>query len=692
LKTRKVVLKALKASDVPMTAEQLLAGPAAGVSMQHLRDTMRHLVGTGHAVEVRPGAWVALRERNLVSGRITVNPRGYGFVQTPAGDAYVAGRDMHGAMHGDTVTLRLFQRRKGEGHSGEVVEVSEHRNETVVGRFEKQGRVALVAPTDRRIRTDVMIDRTGFGGANTGDIVVTKLTRWPSAGNAAQGFITEVLGKETDPGVDIEIVIREHSLATEFPAEVEEAAHAIPEKVGELEPGRTDLRDLFTITIDPVDARDFDDAISLERVDGAFRLWVHIADVSHYVPWGSVIDREAVQRATSVYLVDRVLPMLPERLSNGICSLAPDVDRLTMTAEFDLDKTGLVERYKLYPSAIRSDLRCDYEGIQRWLDTDEGWPSEKAAEMIKDFRMLAAALGKRRKERGGLDFESVEPKVWLDEKGKPVEVTLREKTVATNMIEEAMIAANEVVARHMRDKDSPMVYRIHEDPEPDALEAVSVILSEFDYPIKDIGAATPRTFQKLIAYAANRPERLLINSLLLRALKRARYVDYLDSHFGLASEAYTHFTSPIRRYPDLIVHRLLKAQLTGGLEKTPTSDMVGELEWLAEHSSIMEREAEAAENESVKVKLCELMTRHIGEEWPGIISGVTPHGAYVQLDNTAEGLVHVTAMADDYYRFDGERFLLYGEHTGKVWRLGQAVTVRIVDVAVADRRIEMEWV
>jgi ribonuclease R len=691
MRTRKAILKVLKSADGPMTFDQLLAGPAAGVSPAHLRDTMRHLVKTGHAIEVKTDLWVALRERNLAQGRISVNPRGYGFVATPAGDVYVAGRDMHGAMHGDTVTIRLFQRTRGESRSGEVVTVVEHRNDTVVGRFEKQGRVALVAPTDRRIRADVVIGHEGFGGANTGDIVVTRLTQWPSAGRAAQGFVTEVLGKPNDPGVDIEIVIREHGLLTEFTKEVEDAAHAIPEKVGEIEKGREDLRDLFTLTIDPVDAKDFDDAISLERVDGAYRLWVHIADVSHYVAWGSEIDQEAVRRATSVYLVDRVLPMLPERLSNGICSLNPGVDRMTMTAEFDLDKTGLIQRYRLYPSVIRSDVRCDYEGVERWLETDEGWPDEKAATVLKDFRQLAAALGKRRTERGGLDFESVEPKVWLDERGKPVQVTLREKTVATNMIEEAMIAANEVVARHMRDKDAPMVYRIHEDPEPDALEAISAILKEFDYPIKDIGAATPRTFQKLIGYAARRPERLLINSLLLRALKRARYVDYLDSHFGLASDAYCHFTSPIRRYPDLIVHRLLKAQLAGKLDKSPTADMVNELEWLAEHSSVMEREAEAAENESVKVKLCELMVGHIGEVWPGIISGVTSHGAYVQLDNTAEGLVHVTAMTDDYYRFEGERFLLYGERTGKTWRLGQEVEVRIVEVTVADRRIDMEW-
>jgi ribonuclease R len=691
VRVRKVVLKALKSADGPMTFAQVLAGPGHGFKPVLVRETLRHLVKTGHVVEPKPDVFVALRERNTVQGRISVNTRGYGFVATPTGDVYIGVSDLNGAMHGDTVAVRLHQRARGKGQAGEVVEVVEHRNQTVVGRFEKQGRIGIVAPTDRRIRGDVLIGHDGFGGASTGDIVVARLTQYPSPGKAAQGSVEEVLGKESEPGVDVEIVIHEHGLRDAFPKEVERAAAAIPEAVTEIEPGREDLRDLLTITIDPVDARDFDDAISLERVDGGFRMWVHIADVSHYVPWGSVIDQEAVQRATSVYLVDRVLPMLPERLSNGVCSLNPDVDRLTMTAEFDLDKTARVEGYRLYPSVIRSDQRCDYEGIQRWLETDAGWPTPDVERLVKDFRKVAASLGKRRTERGGLDFESVEPKVWLDPEGKPVEVTLREKTVATNMIEEAMIAANEVVARHMRDKEAPMVYRIHEDPDPDALAQIAVVLKEFDYPIKDVGAATPRTFQKLIQHAHERPERLLINSLLLRALKRARYVDYLDSHFGLASDAYCHFTSPIRRYPDLIVHRLLKAQLTGSLDKPPVADMVPELDWLAEHSSVQEREAEGAENDSVKIKLCQLMAEHIGETYPGIISSVSSFGAFVQLENTAEGLVHVTAMADDYYKHDAERFLLYGERSGKVWRLGQAVTVRIVDVALADRRIEMEW-
>lgn len=691
MRVRKVVLKALKSADRPMTFAEIQTGPAAGFKPALVRETMRHLVKTGHVLEPKPDVFVALRERNLVQGRISVTNRGFGFVATPTGDVYVAANDMHGAMHGDTVLVRLHQRVRGKGQAGEVAEIAERRNTTIVGRFEKQGKIGIVAPTDRRIRGDVLIGHDAFGGARTGDIVVARLTQYPEPGRAAQGAVEEVLGKEADPGVDVEIVIHEHGLRDAFPGEVERAAEAIPESVTTIEPGREDLRELLTITIDPVDARDFDDAISLERIDGGFRLWVHIADVSHYVPWGSVIDEEAVKRATSVYLVDRVLPMLPERLSNGVCSLNPQVDRLTMTVQFDLDRTGRIEDYRLYPSVIRSDHRCDYEGVQRWLDTDDGWPSDEVARLVKDFKVVATALGKRRTGRGGLDFESVEPKVWLDADGKPLEVTLREKTVATNMIEEAMIAANEVVARHMRDHEAPMVYRIHEDPDPDALAQIATVLQEFDYPIKDVGAATPRTFQKLIQFAHDRPERLLINSLLLRALKRARYVDYLDSHFGLASDAYCHFTSPIRRYPDLVVHRLLKAQLVDALDREPTASMAHELEWLADVSSVMEREAEAAENDSVRIKLCELMAEHVGEVFPGIVASVTSYGAYVQLDNTAEGLVHVTAMADDYYRFDAERFLLWGERSGRIWRLGQAVSVRIVDVALADRRIEMEW-
>ncbi|MCE5190536.1 MAG: VacB/RNase II family 3'-5' exoribonuclease, partial [Actinomycetia bacterium] len=459
--------------------------------------------------------------------------------------------------------------------------------------------------------------------------------------------------------------------------------------VGEIARDRTDVRDLFTVTIDPTDAKDFDDAISIERREGGFRLWVHIADVSHYVPWGSVIDEEARVRSTSVYLVDRVIPMLPERLSNGVCSLNPAEDRLTFTIEMDLDKTGLVEGARLYPSVMRSDRRLDYDSVDRWLSSGE-FPDEQLKGMLTDFRQVAEAIHTRRISRGGLDFDTVEARVRLDESGKPLEVVLRRRTVATNMIEEAMVLANEVVARHMRDARAPMVYRIHEDPDPDALDQIAVILKEFDYPMKDIHGASPQTFQRIVAFAKGRPEELLINSLLLRALERARYSEVLEGHFGLASDAYCHFTSPIRRYPDLIVHRLLKAQLVGTLDREPVASMAQELSWLAEHCSAMEREAESAEDSSQKVKLTRLMADHLGEVFNGIVTGVMSFGFFVELENTAEGLVHVNALKDDYYRFDAERFMLRGENHGTQYRLGQRLKVRVLDVSVSERRIDFE--
>ena len=633
------------------------------------------------------------RQGGLIVGRISVNRRGYGFVEAEEGDIYVASRDMAGAMHRDVVGVRLTASRGRQGRSGVVAKVIERANETVVGRYERHGRLGIVVPSDPRIRTEVFVPSRDGAGAEDGDIVVARLTAYPSRRNAAQGVVEEVLGAEGEPGLEIEVIIRQHGLRTEFSAEVH--AEAAAERLdidGALKAGgRADLREIFTVTIDPADARDFDDAISIQRIDGRLRLGVHIADVSHYVAWDSAIDREARRRATSVYLVDRVLPMLPEELSNEICSLKPDEDRLAFSVLMDLSADGVVESYELTPSVIRSDRRFDYDSVQSWLDGEAPFPDTESERTLREFLRVARAIGERRVARGGLDFETVEAKVVLAEDNiTPVDVRIRQRTDATNMIEEAMILANEVVAGHMTRAGAPMVYRIHEDPDADALGQVAVILKEFDYPMKDIHGASPATFQRIVHFAHGRPEQRLINSLLLRALQRARYTDYLGTHFGLASEAYCHFTSPIRRYPDLLVHRLLRSQLAGTLGKEPVASMAGELEWLADHCSVMEREAEAAEDDSVRVKLAELMTQHVGEVFDGLITGVHSFGLFIQLDNTAEGLLHVSMMSDDYYHFEPERFMLVGEERRRSYRLGERIRVRIVGVSVPEGRIDFE--
>ncbi|MDO8949142.1 MAG: ribonuclease R [Actinomycetota bacterium] len=695
MRPEKLVVKALRAGGGrPMTVGELAATlEVDGMPEDRIANVLASLVRAGSVAALPGEKYIALKERNLLIGRLSMNRRGFGFVSTPAGEIYIGRRDSAGAMHGDTVSVRLNSQRSKEGRSGEVVQVVERKLTSIVGVFQRHGGLGIVTPTDPRVGTDVFVDLKRGLQPKQGNVVVARITRYPTQHDSMQGAIEEILGKPGAPGVDVEIVIREHSLPTAFPAEVEAAANSLGQDVeGELARGRSDVRDILTITIDPTDAKDFDDAISVERREGGFRMWVHIADVSHYVPWASTIDEEARKRATSVYLVDRVIPMLPEHLSNGICSLNPDEDRLTFTVEMDLDKTGLVEGARLYPSVIRSNYRFDYDSVDRWLAAGDGYPSPESKQLIEDFRRVADAIHTRRIARGGLDFDTVEARVRLDDKGKPLEVVVRKRTVATNMIEEAMVLANEVVARHMRDAKVPMVYRIHEDPDPDALGQIAVILKEFNYPIKEIHGATPQTFQKIVKFAKGRPEELLINSLLLRALERARYSDILSGHFGLASGAYCHFTSPIRRYPDLIVHRLLRAQLTKTLGKEPTASMVGELEWLTEHCSIMEREAESAEVTSQRVKLTELMSAHLGEKFDGIITGVMSFGFFVQLDNTAEGLVHVQTMKDDYYRFEPERFLLLGENRGAVFRLGQRVRVRLLDVSVSERRIDFEVV
>jgi len=673
-----------------------------------IRRTLDDLVFTGRVERTRKGTFRLARPEGTVTGRISVTRRGFGFVSRPDGpDVYVSGQRMAGAMHGDTVEARLLRTSRWGGDAGEVVRVVERAHETLVGRYEKLGKIGQVVPSDARINYCVVIGRHLRSGARTGDMVVVRIDRFPDGRRDPAGEIVEVIGHESDPNIEIEVIVRNHGLRTEFPAEVLEAAGAVPLEVSEDEIGRAeprwaqtsaagtvradagrrrDCRGLFTCTIDGADAKDFDDAVSIERDGDKYVLTVHIADVSHYTPLGGPIQQEAAVRGTSVYLVDRVLPMLPERLSNGICSLKPGVDRLAVSVRMTVSAAGEVEHFEIGPSIIRSDRRLTYEEVDEWIDKD-AFPDETLRTYIGDLLDLIRLLDRRRLERGSLEFETVEPQVILDEDGRPLDVKLRVPTPATKIIEEAMILTNETIASYMHEHRSPMIYRIHDEPDAETIAELGVILDELNYPVKTLAGGDPRVYQAVIRFAHKRPEKLLINQLLLRSMKQAVYSARLAPHFGLASQCYTHFTSPIRRYPDLVVHHLLKALLAHG--KQAPAELFDDLDGVAELSSLTEREADEAERESETVKICELMQGHLGETFDGIVTGVVSFGLFVQLPNTVEGLVHIRDLTDDYYQHEPERFLLRGDRSGKVYRLGQQLRVKLVNVVVGERRLDL---
>ena len=636
---------------------------------------------------------------NCPMGRIDINYEGYGFVDTQEGTFYIPANRIGGAMNGDVVEVRPRQNARGAGkrREGVVVRVHKRALEYVVGELVIHDPLAAVVPQDPRIKHDVFVDARQCPQAKNGDIVLARIVDYPTHKAAATGYIVEVLGDKDRPGIDVDIVIHDHGLATEFSAAaLEQARSMTPDIEGALaQPGRHDLRSRDVFTIDPADAKDFDDAISIDHVEGLTRLGVHIADVSSYVPWDSSVDICARDRATSVYLVDRVLPMLPEELSCDICSLRPGQDRRAMTCDMYFDDDAKLKKYQIHPSVIRSHRRFTYDEAQAILDAagaDATSGKEAQAEAtspqakdpyankLMELHKLAQKLLSLRNARGALDFDSAEAKPVLDADGKVMRVDLRTKNDATSMIEEAMIAANECVASHLYRKKLPCVYRIHESPRPKSLEALLPVLKELGYKISGLGKGEPAAYQALLDQARTRPEGDLVDSMVLRSMERARYSTLPLKHFGLASAHYCHFTSPIRRYPDLMVHRLLK---------DPHS-MEGQLDWLAEHSSKMERAAEAAERDSVTLKLCDYLQGQIGQVFIGTISSVLRYGFFVRLDNTAEGFVRFDPVRCEHFQFDPKLQTLMGEETGRTYRLGQRVKVRLKQVDMRDRSIDFE--
>jgi len=673
-----------------------------------------------------------LREREL-TGRLQGHARGFGFVE----DVYVAPENMRGAMHNDQVVIRIKKGEKPGGRpEGEVIRILERANRRVVGTYYRAGKWGgAVAPDDPRLGAEILVPKEDTAAARSGDKVVVEVTRWPDARRGAEGRIQEVLGASNAPGVDVLSIIRRYELPDVFPKKVRREVNRISLEVGPQDTaGRYDLRTWPIVTIDGEDAKDLDDAVSLHRLDnGNYLLGVHIADVSHYVREDTALDREAMRRGTSVYLVDRVLPMLPPELSNGICSLNPRVDRLTVSVFMEIDPRGARQAYGILHSVIRTAERMTYKAVRQILEggPESSFLRERYGYLEKNFflmRELAEILRSRRKEQGSLDFDLPECRVGLDDQGRPIDLYRYPRSIADIIIEEFMLAANETVAWHLFRSGFPGIYRIHEDPDPARLEELRQSLAALGYPLPAEERVGSRVLQRILEKAEGRPEERVVNTLVLRSLKRARYAAQPLGHFGLAMKFYTHFTSPIRRYPDLVVHRVLQKTLPPegfffpaswrpqppagllweragfaageaasgegavGVARTDTGEFLARLQedlpQIADHASERERIAEEAERESVEMKKVEYMQQFLGEIFPGVVSGVTPFGMFVELENLVEGLVHVASLADDYYEYIETPPSLVGMRTRRRWRIGDAVTVQVVRVSVEERQVD----
>lgn len=637
------------------------------------------------------------RPRANPHGVLTVHGGTFGFVRTAEGEYFIPESKMAGAFDGDLVEIAPLPARGAQKGAAEerpaarILRVIDRAHDTVVGRYEVAEPFGVVVPEDRNISYDIFTMRADFPDVPDGALVRVRMTAYPSRHEAACGVIEEVLATAEEATISVDAIVARNKLETVFSeGALAEAQAAQLDEVGALAAGYRDVRDRCVFTIDPADARDFDDALSLDPAqdflrDGAvWRLGVHIADVSHYVPWNSSLDLDARRRATSVYLVDRVIPMLPEQLSNGLCSLNPNETRRCMTCDVYLDQDWKAVGYDIYPALMRSQARLTYGQVQQALDGDAALPDD-IMQRVRFLSQFAKARIAARQVAGGLDFDFPEARVVLDDDGKPLRVDLRRKTEATSLVEEAMILANEVVAQHLSARGFPALYRVHEKPSPDSLAALLPVLQEFSWfsrisPERFV-AGDAHAIARVLSESQGRLEGNLVQTLVLRAMKRAAYKPTCDGHFGLASEAYTHFTSPIRRYPDLVVHRMLRAQLTRRPQKFEQE--VAALPWIAEHASDMERVAEKAARQSQELKLIEYMAGFLGEAFDATVSGVASYGMYVSLDNTAEGMVAARYLGDEYFACDAVRYQLVGQDSGKVFRLGQRVRVVL---AAADAK------
>ncbi|MBO8129395.1 MAG: ribonuclease R [Peptococcaceae bacterium] len=682
----------------PMTEGELLAAFAIKKGeIRRFKRLLREMEQEGLIYQTRAARFGLPEKMNLRVGNLQGHPRGYGFVlsERPENkDVYVSASNMHGAMHGDRVVIRLIPGRNGK-KEGEVVKILRRANREIVGTFQKQRHYGFVIPDEERIGYDVFVPRSGRLEAKDGYKVVVEITAWPDKRRGPEGKVIEVLGPSNAPGMDIISLCRRYDLPGDFPQDVEEEAQRIPAEIspGEIK-GRRDLRDWTIVTIDGEDAKDLDDAVSIEVLpNGNFRLGVHIADVSYYVQEDSALDKEARERGNSFYLPGTVIPMLPERLSNGICSLNPRVDRLTISVVMDIDGKGNVKKYEIFPSVIRTCERMTYTAVRRILVDQDPEIVRRYHYLVDTFRSmerLALILRSRRLKRGAIDFNLPEAKVELNEEGRPVNLYRVERTIAEQIIEEFMLVTNETVAAHFYNLGVPFLYRVHEKPDAEKLAGLQELLNTLGYKIPGFPKVRPWSLQKVLEQVQGKKEERLVNAVMLRTMQQARYASERLEHFGLAAEYYTHFTSPIRRYSDLVVHRIIREIWRDGMLRDKREQYLkGILSRIAQHCSDQERLAMEAEREAMDIKKAIFMQDKIGEEFSGIISGVTAFGMFVELENTVEGMVTLTNLTDDYYDYDDKHYCLVGQRTGRVFRLGDEVRVRVLRVSVDDRQIEL---
>ncbi|MDY6291354.1 MAG: ribonuclease R [Succiniclasticum sp.] len=690
-------------SYAPMTAEEMIfAIPVKEEPMHEFWDAILNLEQDGYIVKTRFDTYGLPEKMGLVAGRFQLSSKGFGFLipdnKGNRPDVFIPPRKIHGAMNNDRVMARVDSRVPGRRPEGEIIRIIKHANSRIVGVFRRTMDFAFVTPDDKRIGGDIYILRKNFGGAANNQKVIVEITEWPTENRrSAEGRVVEILGYVGDPGLEILSIIKQHDLPLDFPDNVKRAAARVPAEIRAKDwKGREDRRDYPVVTVDSEDARDLDDAVYVRRLsNGRYLLGVYIADVSYYVKAKTLLDQEAEERGTSVYLVDRVLPMLPQRLSNGICSLNENEDRLVMGCEMEIEAdTGKVAKYKIFPAVIHSHHRLSYNLVRSILEEGDKAAREKFADiapMLEEMRDLCRVLQKKRARRGAIEFDLPEQKVILDASGKPLEIKQRIHGLPEAIIEEFMLAANETVARHLTMMQWPCVYRVHETPAEDKMEGLAKLLQSFNVKLRisKNGMVRPKDVQDALAEMKERPEERLVNTVALRCMRQAVYQTENIGHFGLAAEYYCHFTSPIRRYPDLLVHRLLHAWLKDpDLTRHLPALAAESLEGMAEHSSAQERNAAEAERETVDLKKAEYMLGHIGETFEGVISGVASFGMFVELPNGVEGLVHMSSLTDDYYEFVEDRYCLTGTHTGNTYRLGDTVEIEVLQVNMEDRSID----